>query len=180
MSKDSRGLLQDIHPYLKPGLVPWRIFCSATSLFRSCIQFISGKNTGKYCCDSDTSPGFDTVCTGLSLVTPAKPPRLCRYSICMHFQKRWKRQAFAPRLLILWWISGVLILLQASRYDHVPKAGWASCKLQSALLSLAFILPLSPPAGQRCEYRHCSGIARKALNPLSKPQHFCRMAKQQE
>ena len=26
----------------------------------------------------------------------------------------------------------MLILLQASRYDHVPKAGWASCKLQSA------------------------------------------------
>ena len=71
---------------------------------------------------SDTSPGFDTFCTGFSLVTPAKPPRLCRYSIRMHFQKQWKRQAFAPRLLILWWISGVLILLQASRYDHMPKA----------------------------------------------------------
>lgn len=112
----------------------------------------------------------------------------------MHFQKQWKRQAFAPRLLILWWISGVLILLQASRYDHVPKArltsgdfgplvNFTADRLSLAdrlLLSLAFILPLSPPAGQRCEYRRCSGIARKALNPLSKPQHFCRMAKQQE
>jgi len=108
----------------------------------------------------------------------------------MHFQKQWKRQAFAPRLLILWWISGVLILLQASRYDHVPKArltsgdfgplvNFTDRQSDRLLLSLAFIL-LSPPAGQRCEYRRCSGIARKALNPLSKPQHFCRMAKQQE
>jgi len=51
---------EDIHPYLKPGLVPWRIFCSATSL-----------------------------------------------------------------LLILWWISGVLILLQAS--------GWSALRVSPLL-----------------------------------------------
>lgn len=48
---------EDIHPYLKPGLVPWRIFCSATSL-----------------------------------------------------------------LVILWWISGVLILLQASGWKALRVA----------------------------------------------------------
>ncbi|CAJ1456224.1 unnamed protein product [Effrenium voratum] len=51
---------QDIHPYLKPGLVPWRIFCSATSL-----------------------------------------------------------------LLILWWTSGLLILLQAS--------GWSALRVSPLL-----------------------------------------------
>jgi len=51
---------EDIHPYLKPGVVPWRIFCSATTL-----------------------------------------------------------------LLVLWWISGVLILLQSS--------GWSALRVSPLL-----------------------------------------------
>ncbi|CAE7755350.1 MSH6 [Symbiodinium microadriaticum] len=51
---------EDIHPYLKPGVVPWRIFCSATTL-----------------------------------------------------------------LLVLWWISGVLVLLQSS--------GWSALRVSPLL-----------------------------------------------